>query len=88
MEATVKDLIGKLGTPEVLNSRFLQLINSLSGIRTLSNLGSQYIEKEQLIDSMMESIIEYLEVEEVSLYLLENKSLNCIAHLNWEQFIK
>ncbi len=88
MEHDIKNFIGKLNTPDVLNARFLQLINSLSGIRTLSNLGSQNITQEQLIDSIMETIIENLEVEEVSLYLLEGKSLNCIASLNWEQFIK
>ncbi len=88
MEPIIKDLVEKSGTPEILNSRFLQLINSLSGIRMLSNLGSLYIEKDQLIDSMMKSIIEYLEVEEVSLYIQEEISLNCIANLNWEQFIK
>jgi len=88
METIIKDLVSKLGTSETLISRFIQLINSLSGIRTLSNLGSQHIEKEQLMDSMMESIFDHLEVEELSLYLLEDKSLNCIASLNWEQFIK
>jgi diguanylate cyclase (GGDEF)-like protein len=87
MEPLVKDLIGKLGTPAILNTRFMQLLNSLSGIKTISNLGNQQIDKEQFIDCMMQTIIENLEVEEVSLYLLAEKSLNCVAHLNWEKFI-
>ena len=87
MEPLIKDLIGKLGTPDVLNTRFAQLLNSLSGIRTISNLGNQQIDKEKFIDVMMQTIIEYLEIEEVSLYLLEDKSLHCVANLNWEQFI-
>lgn len=34
----------------------------------------------------MQAIIEHLEVEEASLYLLEGKSLNCVANLSWDQF--
>jgi diguanylate cyclase (GGDEF)-like protein len=87
MEQSVKDIIGKLGTPDVLNTRFTQLLNSLSGIRTISHLGNQQLDKEQFIDSMMKTVIEHLEVEEVSLYLVEKSLLNCVANLNWEQFI-
>jgi len=86
MEQLVKDIIGKLKTPAVLNTRFTQLLDSLSGIRILSHLGNQQLDKEELIDTMMPAIIEHLEVEEVSLYLLEGKSLNCVANLNWYQF--
>jgi diguanylate cyclase (GGDEF)-like protein len=87
MEKSAKDIIGKLETPDVLNSRFTQLLDSLSGIRAISHLGNQQIEKEQFIDLMVKAIFEHLEVEEASLYLLEDDSLNCVANLNWEQFI-
>lgn len=87
MEQIVKDIVGKLKTPDVLNSRFSQLLDSLSGIRVLSNLGNQQLDKEGLIDAIMPSIIEHLEVEEVSLYLLQEKSLVCVASLNWDQFL-
>jgi diguanylate cyclase (GGDEF)-like protein len=87
MEPVIKDFIGHMGTPGILNSRFTQLLNSLSGIRTISHLGNQQLDKEQLIDSMMQTIIENMDVEETSLYLLEDKSLKCVANLNWEQFI-
>jgi diguanylate cyclase (GGDEF)-like protein len=87
MQQSIKDIVGRLETPDILNSRFIQLLDSLSGIRTISHLGSQQLDKEQLIDSTMKTIIEHLEVEEVSLYLLEKKSLNCVANLNWEEFI-
>ena len=86
MDPLVKEIIGKLETPAVLNTRFAQLIDSLSGIRILSHLGNQQISEEELIDAMMRAIIEHLEVEEVSLYLLDGKLLNCIANLNWDQF--
>jgi diguanylate cyclase (GGDEF)-like protein len=87
MESLVKDLAGKLGTPDVLNSRFTQLLNSLSGIRTISNLGNQQIDKKQFFDLIAQTIIENMDVEEVSLYMLEDKSLNCVVNLSWEQFI-
>jgi diguanylate cyclase (GGDEF)-like protein len=87
MEPLIKDLIGKVGTLDVLNNRFTQLLNSLSGIRTISSLVNQPVDQEKFIDEMMKTIIENLEVDQVSLYLLEEKSLNCVAHLNWHQFI-
>lgn len=34
MEQLAKDIIGKLKTPSILNSRFTQLIDSLSGLRS------------------------------------------------------
>ncbi len=72
-------------TPDILNTHFSQLLEALSGIRTISHLGNQQLDREQFIDSIMKAIIEHLETEEVSLYLLEGKSLNCVANLNWEQ---
>ncbi|MBL1141411.1 MAG: sensor domain-containing diguanylate cyclase [Proteobacteria bacterium] len=87
MEHIIKGIIGKLETPDALNTRFTQLLNSLSGIRTIANLGHQQIDKENLIDAMMQTIIENLGVEVVSLYLLEKNSLKCVANLNWEEFI-
>lgn len=87
MEEIVKEIIGKLDTPVIVNMRFTQLIDALSGLRKLSNLGNQHIDENELIDAMLLSIVEHLEVEEVSLYLLDNNSLNCIANLNWEQYI-
>jgi len=87
MEQLVKDIIEKINAPSILNTRFTQLLDSLSGLRTISYLGNQQLEKEQFIDAIMRTIIEHLEVEEVSLYLLEDKSLQCVANLNWDQFI-
>lgn len=86
MNQLVKDLVGKLNTPAVLNVRFGQLIDSLSGIRILSHMGNQQLNEEELIDAMMQTIVEHLEAEDVSLYLLEGKSLNCVANLSWHQF--
>ncbi len=86
MEQSIKDLVGKLDTPAVLNTRFGQLIDSLFGIRMLSHLGNQQLNEEKLIDAMMQIIIEHLDAEDVSLYLLEGNSLNCVANLSWFQF--
>lgn len=81
-------MISEVGTSNVLNSRFLQLLNSLSGIRMLANLGSQHVDKNKLIETIMLSIIENLDVEKVSLFLLEDQSLECKAILDWDQYIK
>jgi diguanylate cyclase (GGDEF)-like protein len=87
MDQLVKDIIGKLDAPEVLNSQFSQLLNSISGIRTVSNLGNQQFDEKEFIESVMQTILEHLETEEVSLYLIKEKALNCVARLNWNQFI-
>lgn len=72
----------------LLDTQFMQLLNSLSGIRIITNVGNQQIDKNSFIDLSMRTIIENLEVEEVFLYLLEDTSLNCVASLSWEQFMK
>jgi diguanylate cyclase (GGDEF)-like protein len=88
MEQSIKDIIGKPEVPAVVNSQFTQLLNSLSGLRVISNLGNQQLSNEELIDAMMQAIIEHLETEEVSLHLLIDDSLYCVANLNWDQFYK
>lgn len=86
---SLKEIIPeKFDNLNVLDSHFIQLINSLSGIRIISNLGNQQIDKEHFIDKCMRTILEHLEVETASLYLLEDQSLNCVASLNWDQLLE
>jgi diguanylate cyclase (GGDEF)-like protein len=80
--------MGKIEIPAVINAQFMQLLNSLSGLRIISNLGNQQLNREDLIDAMMHAIFEHLETEEVSLYLLEEGSLNCVANLDGDGFTK
>ena len=80
----IKDIMEKMEMQTVVNSQFMHLLNSLSGLRTISNLGNQQLNKEELIDAMIHAIIEHLEAEEASLYLLEGDSLNCIANIDWD----
>jgi diguanylate cyclase (GGDEF)-like protein len=87
MVPLAENIHGKSDKVNVLDNCFSQLINSLSGIRTISNLGNQQINQEDFIDLVMRTVIENLEAEEASLYLLQGKSLNCVASLNWEQFM-
>ena len=86
MEQSTKDVLAKLETPSIVNSQFAQLLNSLSGLRVISNLGSQTLSYDKLIDTMMQSIIEHLEAEKISLYLIDNDALKCIATLDWDGF--
>ena len=86
MAPLAEDFQGKSEKVNVLDNHFTQLLNSLSGIRTISNLGNQQINRDDFIDISMRTIIENLEVEQASLYLLESKSLNCVASLNWDQY--
>ncbi len=83
-----EDFHSKPDKVNVMDSHFMQLLNSLSGVKTITNAGNQQIDKNDFIDLSMRAIIENLEVEEVFLYLIEDTSLNCVASLNWEQFMK
>lgn len=83
-----KDIMTKVEIPAVVNAQFMQLLNSLSGLRIISNLGNQQLNREDLIDAMIRAIFEHLETEEVSLYLLEENSLKCVANLDWDGFTK
>ena len=70
----------------IVHSYFAQLLNSLSGIKLISNFANQHVDRNKFIDMAMRTIIEHLDVEEASLYLIEGKSLTCVASLNWEQY--
>lgn len=83
MERT-RNIMEKTEIPAVVNAQLMQLLNSLSGLRIISNLGNQELNREELIDAMMHATIEHLEAEEVSLYLLEEDALNCVANLDWD----
>ncbi|MGB1800937.1 MAG: hypothetical protein ACPHLK_08935, partial [Gammaproteobacteria bacterium] len=86
MKPLTKHLPENLNRADVLGNHFMQLLNSLSGIRIITNLGNQQNNQEDTIDEFMRTIVGYLEVETSSLYLLEDKSLNCVARLNWDQY--
>ena len=88
MKPLAKDLPANLNRANVLDNHFMQLLNSLSGIRTITNLGNQQINEEDSINECMRTIVEYLEVETTALYLIKDESLNCVARLNWDQYIK
>ncbi len=84
----IKDIMGKVEIPAVVNAQFMQLLNSLSGLRIISNLGNKQLNRDRLIDAMMHAVFEHLEAEELSLYLLEEDSLKCVANLDWSDFTK
>jgi len=84
----IKDIMSNIEIPAVVNAQFMQLLNSLSGLRIISNLGNQQLTHDDLIDAMMRATFEHLETEEISLYLLEEDSLKCVANLDWNSFTK
>lgn len=86
MSQFAEDILVRPDKQNVMDNYFTQLLNSLSGIRTISNLANQKIDRNEFIDISMRAIIENLEVETASLYLLVNNSLNCVASLNWDQY--
>lgn len=88
MERNIKDIMKELETPSAVNAQFTKLLNSLSGLRVISNLGSQDLSRDELIDAMIKAIIDHLDAEQASLYLYTGTVLNCVASLNWEQFSK
>lgn len=70
-----------------LNSHFINLVDNLSGIRELASLSMAKLSRDTLIDRVMRILFEHLNAENISLYMVMNDELHCVAHINWEKFI-
>lgn len=70
-----------------LNTHFINLVDNLSGIRELASLSMAKLPQDKLIDRIMRILFEHLNVENISLYMVQNNELHRIANINWQKFI-
>ncbi|MCW9024675.1 MAG: sensor domain-containing diguanylate cyclase [Gammaproteobacteria bacterium] len=67
-----------------INGRFIKLLSSMSALRALSSVKlNQYNEKE-LIDNSLAILLEYHEIDFVSVYLFQDKQLQQVSFKNWD----
>ncbi|MDH5435397.1 MAG: sensor domain-containing diguanylate cyclase [Gammaproteobacteria bacterium] len=66
-----------------INHRFIDLIDVLSALSGLSMIGSEPVSEQQLLKSALVTLIENVDLERCSVFILENNELHCQAGLDW-----
>ncbi|MFQ5661134.1 MAG: diguanylate cyclase [Gammaproteobacteria bacterium] len=75
-------------TSETFSQRFLMLIQAVSGIRGLTALEMDGLEESQLLDEILSVLIQNLDIDKCSIFLLEEERLRCAAGKNWDHYIQ
>lgn len=70
---------------QVLNERFFQMVQGLSGVRSLSSIHISDLSKVELLDKILIAIHENFDLEQCSIFLLEDKVLRCVAGKSWQE---
>lgn len=73
---------------EVLGQRFLMLIQALSGIRGLTSLEVNNMEEFELLDQVLSVLIQNLDMDRCSVFLLEGDRLCCAAGKDWNDYVQ
>lgn len=76
-----------LDSSEVLSQRFLMLIQAASGIRELTALETDNLDESELLDRLLRVLIENLDLDRCSIFLLDGDQLNCAAGKDWDEYI-
>ncbi|MDH5570423.1 MAG: diguanylate cyclase [Gammaproteobacteria bacterium] len=66
-----------------INGRFIKLLGSMSALRALSNFEIKQHTEEELINSSLDVLLEYHELDFVSIYMYEGRELKQVASKNW-----
>lgn len=72
---------------ESLNERFLLLIQAVSGVRAFTSQETDNLTEAQLLDQLLYSLMQNLDLESCSIFLLEGGRLRCAAGKNWDEYI-
>lgn len=76
-----------LNSSEILSQRFLMLIQAASGIRELTALKTDDLNEPELLDRLLNVLIENLDLDRCSIFLLDEDRLNCAAGKDWDEYI-
>jgi diguanylate cyclase (GGDEF)-like protein len=68
-----------------LRERFFSLLDSLSALRALSQIGLEGISEEALIVKALDELVRYQNVENCSVFRIEGDLLRCVAGSNLEE---
>jgi PAS domain S-box-containing protein len=70
-----------------LNERFINLVDSFSALSTLSALDIRYPDLQTMLRKALRGLMEYVDMERCSVFLLQDERLvNCVG-LDWEDFL-
>ena len=73
-------------TSETLSHRFLMLIQALSGISGLTTLDIEELSETKLLDHVMDVLIQNLDLDKCSIFLLEGEELYCAIGRGWDEY--
>lgn len=76
-----------LSSSETLSQRFLMLIQAVSGIRALTSQEMNGFAENELLDRLLTILIENLDMERCSVFLLKNDRLHCAAGKDWNEYV-
>ncbi|VAX05673.1 diguanylate cyclase/phosphodiesterase (GGDEF & EAL domains) with PAS/PAC sensor(s) [hydrothermal vent metagenome] len=66
-----------------INSRFIKLLSSMSALRSLSSIEIKYRDENEIIDDSLRVLLDYHELDYVSIFMYESDSLKQIACKSW-----
>lgn len=70
-----------------LNERFINLIDSFSALSALSTLDIRYPDLESLLRKALRGLLEYVDMERCSVFLLkDDRLINCVG-LDWDNYL-
>lgn len=76
-----------IDSSEALNQRFLMLIQAVSGIRGLTALETDELGEAELLDRVLGVLIQNLDLDRCSIFLLDEDRLHCVAGKDWDEYI-
>lgn len=72
-------------TSETISQRFLMLVQSISGIRGLTSLDTDHMTEEELLDKVLSVLIQNLDMDKCSIFLIDGDRLDCAAAKCWDE---
>ena len=76
-----------LNTSESFSERFLLLIQAVSSIRAFTSQDIEGLTEIEMLDQLLFSLIQNLDLERCSIFLLEGDKLNCATGKDWDEYI-
>lgn len=81
MQHVNEALIASSGT---LSQRFLMLVQAMSGVRSLTSLETAGLEETDLLNRVLDILIQDVDLDRCSIFLLEGNQLYCAVAKSWE----
>ena len=84
MEAMINNSGEHIEIPGVLIQRIMMLLQALSGARALTGINISELDEETLLNTVLKEMIQNLDLERCSIFLLQEDTLVCAAGRDWQ----